>query len=152
MFPAAATCCVRACLDWIIIFVWHELMRFQRQKMKAFVPKWFFSLVYSGYHSKQSRFSKPLGDAHGKTKQNLFLQEQRFLEDWYRLFHIGIIFVSRCFEVINIHNIITALMCFLHPSRLSLLLTAACVTNWLLPPANAHCVSAGLTVSKWFMF
>lgn len=55
-------CCVRRRLDWIIIFVWLQLMRFHRQKMKTFISFPFLFIIAQNDHSvleiKASIFGK----------------------------------------------------------------------------------------------
>lgn len=54
--------CVRRRLDWIIIFVWLQLMRFHRQKMKTFISFPFLFIIAQNDHSvlkiKASIFGK----------------------------------------------------------------------------------------------
>lgn len=54
----------------------YELMRFQRQKTKAFIPKWFVSIF--GYRSEWSKF--PLRDTFRTKRKKVFLE--RFDEDY----------------------------------------------------------------------
>ena len=104
--------------------------------MKAFTPK-MICFYFGGSEDQSLR-------ATGAEKQKSFLEEQTCCFSDKLFFHFRIIYGRRCrcFQTINIHGIITAQMCCLHPSRLSSLLAAACVTNWFLPAASVHRVWA----------
>lgn len=104
MFPATAACCVRACLDWNIIFVWQELMRFRRQKMKAFIPRWFVSI--SSISQNNQNFKAP-GWCAWKNKTHFWMRKVLGGLVTFKVlfFHFSRILESscRCFQMINIH-------------------------------------------------